>query len=241
MSENISYTGDELKKMILVKIYSEGPFTLDEWLRYTEACDIPTDIPTEFMDREAILINYPDFYDISIETRIYNDRHLFNIYKNKFIVCQKRPPIVPEQILPEEQPIDVADSDKYSGKIKGFKLFRQSSNAKRAYTNSFGNSYGSNGSNPQFSIVIKNLPTDANVDDVKYDLQDVFTNFIKGLYPSKNGINICKAAVLSSNGVIKGIAFVDFYNKDHMEDILNSTTKFKIGFNILNIERKKSR
>ena len=58
---------------------------------------------------------------------------------------------------------------------------------------------------------------------------------------SQNDINICKATVLASNGVIKGIAFVDFYNKDHMEDILNSTTKFKIGFNILNIERKKAR
>ena len=240
MSESISYTRDELKKMILVKIYSEGPFTLDEWLIYTNESDIPIDIPGEFMDREAMLINYPDFYDISVETRIYNDRCLSNIYKTTFVVCQKTPPFVPEQILPEEV-IDTVESDKYSGKIKGFKLFRQSSNAKRAYTNSFGNSYGSNGRNPQFSIVIKNLPTDANVDDVKYDLQDVCTNFIKGLYPIKNDINVCKATVLASNGVIKGIAFVDFYNKDHMEDILNSTTKFKIGFNILNIERKKAR
>ena len=122
MSESISYTRDELKKMILVKIYSEGPFTLDEWLIYTNESDIPIDIPGEFMDREAMLINYPDFYDISVETRIYNDRCLSNIYKTTFVVCQKTPPLVPEQILPEEV-IDTVESDKYSGKIKGFKLF----------------------------------------------------------------------------------------------------------------------
>ena len=260
MSENTSYTDEELKKMILVKMYSEGPFTLDEWLRYIKVSNNKpsnnkpsntkpsNNIPCEFMDKSSILLHYPDFYDISIETRIYNDRYISNIYKVKYIVCQKRLPIVPKEIL-SDVPIDEVEFNKYSVQASGFKLFRPSSNAKRVYTNSFGNSYGnssgnsfgSNNRNPQFSIVIKNLPTDANADDVKYELQDVFTNFIKGLYPSKNDINVCKATVLASNGVIKGIAFIDFYNKDHMEDILNSTTKFKIGFNILNIERKKSR
>jgi RNA recognition motif-containing protein len=42
------------------------------------------------------------------------------------------------------------------------------------------------------------------------------------------------------NGVIKGVAFVDFFKKEHMEKILNTLTKFKIGFSVLDIEKKKN-
>ena len=91
-----------------------------------------------------------------------------------------------------------------------------------------------------YSIVIKNLPTDYLVNDLKNELQDIFSIFIEDSF-NYNKNKVCKATVLASNGVLKGVAFVDFYKKEHMEYIIASTNRFKIGFNILNIEMKKKR
>ena len=87
-----------------------------------------------------------------------------------------------------------------------------------------------------YSIVIKNLPNDYNANDLRNELHSIFCEYVVAKFNCEK--RICKTSVLTNNNVVKGVAFIDFYRKEHMESILESSERFRIGFNILNIEKK---
>ena len=224
MSDNTTYTDEELKNLKFIKSYTIGPHDMDSWIRYTKTSDI---IPEEFLNRNLILKNYPNFYDITCKVTIYNDNYKYNVHKVRFSVCEKSPG--------EQSKKKVVDSNCSEG-AKPSKIYSPFSNS-----NLHNQPYGKKGS-VNHSIVVKNLPSNYELNDLKYQLQDLFTSFIKENYKNTGKVeSICKASVLTSNGISKGLAFVDFKDENHVQFILNSTDKFKIGFNILSIDKKKSK
>ena len=147
----------------------------------------------------------------------------------------------------EDENISKADSGFTTTGKGGFKLFKSSSRTIRKMS-TMENTYmppsddrGRMRSNT-YSIVIKNIPNDMEVNDAKNQLLDIFNNFAYDSNIHKNVQSICTVNILTNNdNIIKGIAFVDFYNEESCNKVLNSNSKFKLGFNVLTIEQKKSR
>tara|TARA_E500000178_G_C16985337_1_gene737907 strand:+ start:694 stop:1545 length:852 start_codon:yes stop_codon:yes gene_type:complete len=88
------------------------------------------------------------------------------------------------------------------------------------------------------SLVIKNIPKDMDLYEIKSSLTETISDFI-GINSEKN--NKFKLNILATDGIPRGIAFIDFNCKEAYQKVLNSNLKFKLGFNVLNIEAKKSK
>jgi len=88
------------------------------------------------------------------------------------------------------------------------------------------------------SLVVKNIPKDMDLNEIKSSLTEAICNFI-GIKPERN--NKFKLNILATDGIPRGIAFIDFNCKDMYQKVLNSNSKFKLGFNVLDIETKKSK
>ena len=88
------------------------------------------------------------------------------------------------------------------------------------------------------SLVVKNIPKDMDINEIKNSLTETICNFL-GIKNEKN--NKFKLNILATDGVPRGIAFIDFSCKDMYQKVLNSNSKFKLGFNVLDIETKKSK
>lgn len=88
------------------------------------------------------------------------------------------------------------------------------------------------------SLVVKNIPKDMDLNEIKSSLTESICDFI-GLQGEKN--NKFRLNILATDGIPRGIAFIDFNCKEAYQKVLNSNSKFKLGFNILDIETKKSK
>ena len=238
--KGVYFSQKNLKKMKLMRTEEYGPFTLKKWLNFTKD---RKNMPNDFNSKDKILERYPDIEDIFLKIYFYNKDNKSNVIKHKFLICEKK-----ENVMINQESSDKKDTNKddlddnykknnFNGKDgfkvytpKRFKGMKLTENRKKFNVNY---RYSSD---TMYSIVIKNLPLDYTANQLRYELQQIFTNFIN----TDSSEKICKTSVLSMNGVIKGVAFVDFYKKEHMEKILSSSNKFKIGFSILNIEKKKN-
>jgi|TARA_B110000467_G_C18311740_1_gene478592 hypothetical protein len=240
MSE-LYFTKKALSEMKLMKKMHDGPFDIGELLKFTKDFK---NIPEDFKSEKKILERFPNIIEVTIYTNIYNDNFKRNIIRRQFIVK--------DLILTnQESEINKAPSNNITENIdndtgeNGFKIYRSSKFNPPVKTNSLyskGNnnsSFGRYNSSESQSLVIKNLPNDYNANDLRDELQHIFNTFIYKEFKF-NG-RICRASVLTSGNQIKGVAFIDFYNSEHLDSVLASTERFKIGFNILNIEKKKKK
>jgi len=95
---------------------------------------------------------------------------------------------------------------------------------------------------PLYSLVVKNIPNDMEIYEIQNELFSIFSNrgFDNKLHKDNN--SVCKVNILkTSDGYPRGIAFVDFFYKESLEKIFKSCERFKLGFNILELEMKKSK
>jgi hypothetical protein len=85
-----------------------------------------------------------------------------------------------------------------------------------------------------YSIVIKNIPTYINSRDIEQRLKDIFKSFG----------DICKVKCLRDNNnpdnFNRGLAFIDFYDKDAANQVLSSNNRHTIDSMVLSIEKKKN-
>ena len=258
--QDVFYSQKKLKNMKLMKVESNEPCSVDVWLKLIKSKE---NIPDDFKSKQRILERYPEVYEIILKTYIYNYDFKKNITKQKITVIEKSP----EKIIKSEKQNNPDKSDESNNTRRnskfqnskfskfssdsdskgGFKIYKAKQFKSMNVSNSFESSNKSSFNNrngrthrqqisPMYSIVIKNLPNDYNANDLRNELQYVFCDYIESKFNCDK--RICKTSVLTSNNVVKGVAFIDFYNKEHMESIMSSTERFKIGFNILNIEKK---
>ena len=239
------FTQKTLSQMKLMKKMHDGPFDIGEFLKVTKDFK---NIPEDFKSEKKIIERIPNIIELTIYTNIYNDDFKRNIIRRQFVVKDK--------II--ENPISNQNNLKSTGNTttdphpigndtgkNGFKIYRSSKfnppakNDNYNSNSSHNSSFGKYNSSPDQSLVIKNLPTDYNANDLRDELQYLFNTYISKEFKFRG--RICRASVLTSGNQIKGIAFVDFYNSEHLNSVLLSTERFKIGFNILNIEKKKKR
>ena len=255
MSE-VFYTEKKLKSMKLMKVITEGPFSMNKWLEF---CKSSSNIPDDFKSKDIITDRYPHFFELTVKTYIYNDNCERNVIKKKFKICERKSEKIDNKEKdPKEN--DTNLENKSQGKFKsekftrfnnsegkgGFKIYKPKQFKSMNVSNdNFENSRRNSGkqmrsdrsnSSNMYSIVIKNLPNDYCANNLKNELQVIFSEYVSNKFSYKG--RVCKTSVLTSNNVVKGVAFVDFYNKEHMESILSSTERFKVGFSILNIEKK---
>ena len=93
-----------------------------------------------------------------------------------------------------------------------------------------------------YSLVVKNIPNDMDIQDIHDDLLYLFSKYTFDNKLHADLQNVCKVNILKTpNGQSRGLAFIDFYYKDSLDKIFSSGERFKLGFNILDLEKKKSR
>lgn len=238
--KGVYFSQKQLKNMKLMRTEEYGPFNMKKWLHFIRD---KKNIPDDFTSKEKIKERYPNIEDIIMKIYIYNKDNINNVYKYKFLVCEKKENIIENQEIKDskedikEDIIDKTNKDRFNHN-NGFRMYTPKKFKGMKFTENrkkFNVNYKYSSDN-MYSVVIKNLPIDYSANQLRYELQQLFTNFIG----SEENTKICKTSVLSMNGVIKGVAFVDFFKKEHMEKILNTLTKFKIGFSVLDIEKKKN-
>lgn len=230
------FTKKKLSQMKLMKKMHDGPFDIGELLKFTKDFK---NIPDDFRSEKNILKRFPNIVEVTIYTNIYNDDFKRNIIRRQFVVKDK---IIEN---PESNDIklisnNTKESDNDTPK-NGFKIYRSSKFNPPVRNDSYNSSssFGKYNSSANQSLVIKNLPNDYNANDLRDELQYLFNDFISKEFKFHG--RICRVSVLTSGNQIKGVAFVDFYNSEHLDSVLSSNERFKIGFNILNIEKKKKR
>ena len=85
-----------------------------------------------------------------------------------------------------------------------------------------------------YSIVIKNIPTHIKSRDIEIQLKDIFKSYG----------DICKVKCLRDNhnpdNFNRGLAFIDFYDKDAANKVLDSSNRHTIDNMVLSIEKKKN-
>lgn len=230
------FTKKKLSQMKLMKKMHDGPFDIGELLKFTKDFK---NIPDDFRSEKNILKRFPNIVEVTIYTNIYNDDFKRNIIRRQFVVKDK---IIEN---PESNDIklisnNTKESDNDTPK-NGFKIYRSSKFNPPVRNDSYNSSssFGKYNSSANQSLVIKNLPNDYNANDLRDELQYLFNDFISKEFKFRG--RICRVSVLTSGNQIKGVAFVDFYKSEHLDSVLSSNERFKIGFNILNIEKKKKR
>ena len=93
-----------------------------------------------------------------------------------------------------------------------------------------------------YSLVIKNIPKDMDVNDARNELIHIFSECGFDSTIHENIQSVCKVNVLTnSDNKIKGLAFIDFNDEITYNKILNSNNKFKLGYNVVYLEKKKSK
>ena len=238
--KGVYFSQKQLKNMKLMRTEEYGPFTIKKWLRFIKD---KKNIPDDFTSKEKIKERYPNIEDIIMKIYIYNKDNSNNVTKYKFLVCEKKENLIEKKETEDskedanEDMLDKTNKNKFISK-NGFKMYTPKKFKGMKLTENrkkFNVNYKYSSDN-MYSLVIKNLPVDYSANQLRFELQQLFTNFIA----VDGNTKICKTSVLSTNGVIKGVAFVDFFKKEHMEKILNSSCKFKIGFSVLDIEKKKN-
>jgi hypothetical protein len=231
------FTQKKLSEMKLMKKMHDGPFDIGELLKFTKDFK---NIPDDFKSEKNILERFPNIIEVTIYTNIYNDDFKRNIIRRQFVVKDKiiENPVSGDTTLKYTN--NTKDSDNDNPK-NGFKIYRSSKFNAPIKTDSYNNnsSFGKYNSSANQSLVIKNLPNDYNANDLRDELQYLFNDFISKEFKCYG--KICRVSVLTSGNQIKGVAFVDFYSSEHVDSVLSSNERFKIGFNILNIEKKKKR
>ena len=258
--QGVFYSQKKLKTMKLMSVNSYEPCSVDKWLKFIK---LKNNIPDDFKSKEKILERYPEAYEIMLKTFIYNSDFKNNIIRQKITVIEKSPEkIIKSEKTGDNDKFNESNNTRRNPKFQnsrfskfnndseskgGFKIYKakqfKSMNVSNTFESSNKPSYNNRNGRGQrqhmssmYSIVIKNLPNDYDANDLRNELQYVFCDYIESKFNCDK--RICKTSVLTSNNVVKGVAFIDFYNKEHMESIMSSTERFKIGFNILNIEKK---
>tara|TARA_B110000444_G_C18664967_1_gene512529 strand:- start:251 stop:904 length:654 start_codon:yes stop_codon:yes gene_type:complete len=215
----------------------DGPFDIGELLKFTKDFK---NIPDDFKSEKNILERFPNIIEVTIYTNIYNDDFKRNIIRRQFVVKDKiiENPVSGDTTLKSTNNTKDIDND---APKNGFKIYRSSKFNAPIKNDSYNNnsSFGKYNSSANQSLVIKNLPNDYNANDLRDELQYLFNDFISKEFKCYG--KICRVSVLTSGNQIKGVAFVDFYSSEHVDSVLSSNERFKIGFNILNIEKKKKR
>ena len=231
------FTQKKLSEMKLMKKMHDGPFDIGELLKFTKDFK---NIPDDFRSEKNILKRFPNIVEVTIYTNIYNDDFKRNIIRRQFVVKDKiiENPVSGDTTLKSTNNTKDIDND---APKNGFKIYRSSKFNAPIKNDSYNNnsSFGKYNSSANQSLVIKNLPNDYNANDLRDELQYLFNDFISKEFKCYG--KICRVSVLTSGNQIKGVAFVDFYSSEHLDSVLSSNERFKIGFNILNIEKKKKR
>jgi len=231
------FTQKKLSEMKLMKKMHDGPFDIGELLKFTKDFK---NIPDDFKSEKNILERFPNIIEVTIYTNIYNDDFKRNIIRRQFVVKDKiiENPVSGDTTLKSTNNTKDIDND---APKNGFKIYRSSKFNAPIKNDSYNNnsSFGKYNSSANQSLVIKNLPNDYNANDLRDELQYLFNDFISKEFKCYG--KICRVSVLTSGNQIKGVAFVDFYSSEHVDSVLSSNERFKIGFNILNIEKKKKR
>ena len=256
---------DQLEK-IDTKI--NGPFDINEWLSYLNKNYSEDEIKLfdKLSTKQNILTDYPRFESIIEEVLIFKQNNK-KIYKYRHKITEKVPKKkqISKFGLAKTKPKDkVTDMDKNDVFIESpdswrknsnknlvpkknvnrsngkFKLFKVSDKIKENASNmkSFKNSgykppgasSSNNGHSSLYSLVIKNIPEDYSDNEMSNNLKKIFSEFGK--------INRVKVLKDYNTNKLRGIAFIDFNSKSSIESILNSQERFKIGHNILQIEKK---
>ena len=90
-----------------------------------------------------------------------------------------------------------------------------------------------------YSLVIKNIPKDMDVNDARNELIHIFSECGFDSTIHENIQSVCKVNVLTnSDNKIKGLAFMNFNDEITYNKILNSNNKFKLGYNVVYLEEK---
>ena len=211
-------------------------------------------------------MNYPRFESIIEEVLIFkqNDK---KIYKYRHKITEKVPKkknfskFGLAKTKPKDKVTDVDKNDVFiespdswrknsnknlvpkknvnrsNGKFKLFKVsdkIKENASNMKSFKNSGykppGASSSNNGHSSLYSLVIKNIPDDYSDNEMSNNLKKIFSEFGK--------INRVKVLKDYNTNKLRGIAFIDFNSKSSIESILNSQERFKIGHNILQIEKK---
>ena len=259
------YNLEQLEK---IDTKTNGPFNMNEWLTYlnTNYSKYEIKLFDKLSSKQNILINYPRFESITEEVIVFkqNNKKIFK-YRHKITEKIPKKKQISKFGLAKTKPKDkVTDIDKNDVFIESadswrknsnknlvpkknisrsdgkFKLFKVSAKIKENASNikSFKNtgykppgaSNSSNSYSSLYSLVIKNIPEDYSDHEMADYLKKIFGEFGK--------INRVKVLKDYNTNKLRGIAFIDFNSKSSIESILNSKERFKIGHNILQIEKK---
>tara|TARA_B100001989_G_C24519783_1_gene455197 strand:- start:50 stop:850 length:801 start_codon:yes stop_codon:yes gene_type:complete len=266
MYNQVEYSTDEVRNFKIISRKTKGPFSLDEWLSYIEFSNIDIE---KFKSKENILELYPDFDTICKITTKYKKKCGKIVYKivycvNQLVTKKLYKPInksiINNSNFPEYSIEDVNGKKNFADenlKKPVFKLYKRDSIRSKVQTYSLiddrkietnkKNSYENKNiiKKPRkalYSLVVKNIPENNNIKDLTEDLKNIFGNYVFDLSLHKDLNDTCKVNVLKNNeGLSRGLAFIDFYYKESLDVVFNSNEKFKLNFNILEIEKKNTR
>jgi len=269
MYNQIEYSTDEVKNFKIISRKTKGPFSLEEWLSYIEFSDIDIKkfkskehilelypdfdtickITTKYKKKCGKIV-YKIVYCVNqlVTKKLYNPVSKSIINDNNFPECSR------EDISNKKDDIEI------NNKKQIFKLYKSDSIRNKVQTYSIKedkkiehnkrnikNSYEKKNiiRKPRkalYSLVVKNIPENNNIRDLTDDLKVIFGDYVFNLSLHKDLSDTCKVNVLKNNeGLSRGLAFIDFYYKESLDIVLNSNHKFKLDFNILEIEKKNAR
>lgn len=153
----------------------------------------------------------------------------------------------PKPVVADRYPVNLADVSSGPPGTNKFKLFRPTTGAIKKIS-SMESSYKppskhiNNGLPRSYSVVIKNIPHDIDANEAQEELSILFSDYVYDKRLHKNIQSVCRVNILTNHEKkVKGIAFVDFYHEESYNKVINSTSRFKLGFNVISVEEKKSR
>lgn len=252
----VDYNNEDLQKYKYLGENIYGPYNITDWLNYADKNK--KIIKEEFRTYSTIIKKYPRIHTIQVNVEKYNKNNQTIISNIKYTITQKIKQNVENRSQLSKFGLGLKNSNMITSVGDDIKmidptiklntppqpepnttilknnvgLFKPKQFEYRAKKTSY---QPPNISKNTHSIVIKNLPNDINIIHMKKQLIELFNGVLKNETISK--INI----LANSNGEAKGIAFIDLYNEKSVEEILNSDVKFKIGYNILSVEKKLNR
>lgn len=125
------------------------------------------------------------------------------------------------------------DKFKNFDNFKGPNIFQNTGFTKTFVPSALKSKMADNMGLENFSIVIKNVPSEYDIRDIEFKLRNMFRSFGE----------IERLKVLSDkndNTLSRDIAFLDFIYPSDAINILKSTERFVIEHNVLNLEKSKS-
>ena len=178
--KGVYFSQKQLKNMKLMRTEEYGPFTMKKWLRFIKD---KKNIPDDFTSKEKIKERYPNIEDIIMKIYIYNKDNSNNVIKYKFLVCEKKENLIEKKETEDskedanEDMLDKTNKNKFISK-NGFKMYTPKKFKGMKLTENrkkFNVNYKYSSDN-MYSLVIKNLPVDYSANQLRFELQQLFTN-----------------------------------------------------------------